>query len=266
MRLKAILATVLSTGLLAASMALPMGLVSHAAGHGDASPDQTVASTNHHGSADRQDGSHQAMAAEGTVSAISSTSLTLTLQGGGDQANGQSVTGQTYGPTVTGQTYTYTLASPLTVTYRGQMLALSNLTVGSQVNLHLNSSGAVSLIVVQRLAETVSGTIVSIDKGHRITVQEANGTQVEVKLKERATISGVGGATLDANQLAVGDAVTASGISQEKGLLATSLDVTMMVTSSTTSSQGDQKDHHGKGGSDHKQGRGKDAEGLNQDN
>ncbi len=264
MKLKAILATLLSTGLLTASMALPMGLVSHAAGHGDHGIGQTVSSTS--GSQDQKDGSasSQQKAVQGTVSAVSATSLTLVRQGEGDHGQGQTVTSQTYGPTVTGQTYTYTLASPLAVVYHGQPLAIASLTVGSQVNVHLNSTGQVSLIIVQRLADTVSGTIVSIDKGHRITVQEANGTQVQVKVKEKAEITGVGGATLSANQLAVGDAVTITGISQEKGLFATSVDVTMMVTSSstTTSGQGDHQGHHGKGDKKHNQGK----DGQNQDN
>ena len=259
MKLKAILATLLSTGLLTASMALPMGLVSHAAGHGDHGIGQTVSSTS--GSQDQKDGSasSQQKAVEGTVSAVSATSLTLVRQGEGDHGQGQ---------TVTSQTYTYTLASPLAVVYHGQPLAIASLTVGSQVNVHLNSTGQVSLIIVQRLADTVSGTIVSIDKGHRITVQEANGTQVQVKVKEKAEITGVGGATLSANQLAVGDAVTITGISQEKGLLATSVDVTMMVTSSstTTSGQGDHQDHHGKGDKKHSQGQNSQNQGQNQDN
>ncbi|MHB1981502.1 MAG: hypothetical protein ACYCOS_07305 [Sulfobacillus sp.] len=241
MRLKSITATLVSGGLIAVSMALPMGLVSHAAGQPDHGQSQVASAANgqDQGTAQR---------AEGTVSAIGATSLTLNLQGDGENVQGA---------TVTGQTNSYTLASPLTVMYRGQPLALTSVAVGSQVNVSLNAAGLVSAITVQKLAATVTGTVVTIDKGHRITVLEANGSKVVVQIKEQAAITGVGGVSLTMNDLAVGDAVTISGVSQGQGLMATSVSVTMMVTSSTTTTTTSTKDAHQSQhakGQDHNQG------------
>lgn len=220
MRLKPIIAAVLTSGLMTASMALPMGLVSHAA-------DLPGYAQSHVGASARGQDHNSMQSREGTVTAVSATSLTLATQG--QEQNSQSAT-------VTGQTYTYTFASPFTIVYRGQPLASSALTVGSQVNLNLNASGQVSVVTVQKLDMTVSGTVVALNKGHRVTVREANGTEVVARIKEKATIVGVGGVSLTLNQLAVGDAVTLTGVSQDQGLMATSVEVTMMVTSSTTSS------------------------------
>ncbi len=225
MRLKPIIAALLTSGMMTAAMALPMGLVSHAA-------DRPDFAQSHVGASAQGQDQNSLQAREGTVTAVSATSLTLATQG--DSSQGQTVTGETYGQSVTGQTYTYTFATPFTIVYRGQPLSASALTVGSQVNVHLNATGQVSVVIVQKLDMTVSGTVVAVNKGHRVTVREANGTEVVVKVKEKAAITGVGGVSLNLNQLAVGDAVTFMGVSQDNGLMATSVNVTMMVTTSTT--------------------------------
>lgn len=186
----------------------------------------------------------QQQAVEGTISAISSTSLTLTLQGNGDNSQddqgdnsqGQSVTGQTYGQTVTGQTYTYTLAPDAAAIFHGTAVPLSSVTVGSEVNLHLDSANQVSLIIVQKQQASISGTIVAIGEDSNILVQEADGTQVAVKTGDQVTITDPSGNPLAANQLAVGDVVNVSGTMGEEGLKASTIQVTTMVQGSSSSS------------------------------
>ncbi|MHB1981503.1 MAG: S-layer homology domain-containing protein [Sulfobacillus sp.] len=186
-------------------------------------------------------GEQEQQAVEGTVSAITSTSLTLTLQGNGDSSEGdgsqgQSVTGQTYGQTVTGQTYTYTLASDAAAIFHGLSIPLSQVTVGSQVNVHLNASGQASLIIVQKQQATISGTIIGLGEDQKILIQEADGTTVSVKTDHQATITDPSGNPLNVNQLAVGDVVTVSGTMGEEGLRATTIQVTTEVQGSTSSS------------------------------
>ena len=181
-------------------------------------------------------------AVEGTVSAISSTSLTLTLQGDnsqGDDGQGQTVTGQTYGSTVTGQTYTYTLAPDVAAIFHGTAIPVNSVTVGSKVNVHLDSSNQVSLIIVQKEQASISGTITAIGEDSKVLVQEADGTEVAVKTGDHTTITDPSGNPLQANQLAVGDVVNVSGTMGEEGLGASTIQVTTMVQGSSTSS-GDQ--------------------------
>ncbi len=182
-------------------------------------------------------------AVEGTVTAVTSTSLTLTAQGSqdqqdhseGDGSQGQSVTGQTYGQTVSGQTYTYTLAPDAAAIFQGLSIPLSQVTVGSQVNVHLNSSGQASLIIVQKQQASVSGTIVGIGEDQKILIQEAGGTTVAVKSGDHTTITDPNGNPLSMNQLAVGDVVSVSGTMGEEGLRASTIQVTTEVQGSTSS-------------------------------
>jgi len=186
-------------------------------------------------------GEQEQQAVEGTVSTMTSTSLTLTLQGNGDNSQGdgsqgQTVTGQTYGQTVTGQTYTYTLAPDAAAIFHGLSIPLSQVTAGSQVNVHLNASGQASLIIVQKQQATISGTIIGLGEDSNVLVQEADGTTVSVKTDHQATITDPSGNPLNVNQLAVGDVVTVSGTMGEEGLRATTIQVTTEVQGSTSSS------------------------------
>ncbi|MHB1842843.1 MAG: S-layer homology domain-containing protein [Sulfobacillus sp.] len=186
-------------------------------------------------------GEQEQQAVEGTVSTMTSTSLTLTLQGNGDNSEGdgsqgQSVTGQTYGQSVTGQTYTYTLAPDAAAIFHGLSIPLSQVTAGSQVNVHLNASGQASLIIVQKQQASISGTIIGLGEDQKILIQEADGTTVSVKTNHQATITDPSGSPLNVNQLAVGDVVTVSGTMGEEGLRATTIQVTTEVQGSTSSS------------------------------
>lgn len=198
----------------------------------------STATTGSSGSGNSTD--HEQEAVEGTVTAITSTSLTLTTQGSqdqseGDQSQGQTVTGQTYGQTVTGQTYTYTLAPDAAAIFQGLSIPLSQVTAGSQVNVHLNSSGEASLIIVQKQQASVSGTVVGIGEDQKILIQESDGTTVSVKSGDHTTITDPSGNPLNVNQIAVGDVVTVSGTMGEEGLKATTIQVTTEVQGSTSS-------------------------------
>lgn len=180
----------------------------------------------------------EAQNVEGTVSTISSTSITITPTGdnGGDN-NQSSGTVQTVTAT------TYTLDPSVAVVFRGQSMPLASVVAGSQVNLGIDAQGNVGTIIVQKMQETISGaTITAINDGSRLTVTEANGTVVTVKVGDSTVITDPSGATVGSSVLAVGDVINLTGMFGEEGITAGTISIVTESTTPTTTSGSNQGD------------------------
>jgi len=158
--------------------------------------------------------------AEGKVTAISSSSISiapdLQPQEGEDQGSAtQSMSGQ---GSVTQTVYdTYTITPQTVVTFHGQALTVSAVTVGSQVHLQLDGSGNVVSINIQQMQESVSGTVVAVGQG-ALLITDSSGNLIVIRGGDSATITDASGNAIALDQIATGDGVTVTGTFNEDGL------------------------------------------------
>lgn len=160
----------------------------------------------------------QATEAEGTVTAITGTAITITPSGhgsGGHDHNGWRLHGQ---QPQTPQTYT--LDANVVVAFHGQSVPLTDVGVGSRVNLQIDTQGGVSAITLQTMSETVTGTITVVD-GNKIVMQDAAGTLVLIRVDgPNVQLQDATGIALDPSVLVAGAQIQVTGIFGEEGLMA----------------------------------------------
>lgn len=163
----------------------------------------------------------QAGTVTGTVSQVSSSSITIAGPTGGEQEDHGNL-----------QPGTYTLGSSVGVVLGGMAGNISNVQPGDLVRLVVDSSGQVTLIIVKAQALTVSGTVLGT-RGDWLMLSTQTGF-VRVVADDSTQIT-LNGQTATMQDVGAGEQVQAQGVAGEGGLVAQTITATGTATTPPTS-------------------------------
>ncbi len=162
----------------------------------------------------------QAGTVTGTVYQVSSSAISITAPSGGQ---GQQDRGD-QGNLAPG---TYPLSSSVAVVVGGMSGNLSNVQPSDLVRLVVDSSGQVTMIIIEAQAETVSGMVMRTHEDWLMLDTSSGMVRVEVTGATQITRNGQAATLMD---IQPGDQLQAQGVASEGGLVAQ----TITATGSTT--------------------------------